>query len=163
MRRAQTVAVSAALCVGIVAGAVLSQRSAPSNDAARVWLALPSQTTLATGTEIAARLQVPDGQGIARSLLGQTEHATLMAVAVRTQELPHRHAKSDLLVIVLRGQGKMTVGDRTETVRVGDIVFVPKGVPHFFTNTDRAPSVALVLFTPPFQPGDTVPVNDKGK
>ncbi len=133
-------------------------RSATDGDAVKVWLALPSQAVLATSAEIAKQVKVSEGQDIARLPLGQTDHATLLAVAIRTQEQPHRHLKSDLLVIMLRGQGRMTVGNRTETVKAGDIVFVPKGVPHFFVNTDREPSVALAIFTPPFQPGDTVPL-----
>lgn len=124
----------------------------------KLWLALPQTPTPLTVPQLTARLPVPASEALRREVFNQTAHVTLLAVAVRTGEKPHRHDKSDMLVIMLKGKGNMTVSDQKFPMQAGDIVFVPKGVPHFFVNTDQEPSIALAVFTPPFQRGDIVPV-----
>jgi quercetin dioxygenase-like cupin family protein len=41
----------------------------------------------------------------------------------------------------------------------GDVVFIPRDTVHYFTNASPYPAIALVVFTPPFDGKDTVPVN----
>jgi quercetin dioxygenase-like cupin family protein len=116
---------------------------------AKVWLCVPQTNAPIDAEKLAEQLTVPPDAPLARKVLAQTDHATIAAVAIRTAELPHRHEKSDLLVILLKGKGEMTVGDRKFAMQAGDIAFIPKGVPHHFTNTDTTPSIGLALFAPP--------------
>lgn len=129
-----------------------------AQSSAKVWLCVPQVNAPVDGEKLAEQLTVPPDAPLARKVLAQTDHATIAAVAIRTAEPLHRHEKSDLLVILLRGKGEMTVGDRKLPMQSGDIVFIPKGVPHRFVNTDATPSIGLALFAPPFKQGDTVPV-----
>ena len=129
-----------------------------AQSSAKVWLCVPQVNAPTDAEKLAEQLTIPPDAPLARKLLVQTDHATIAAVAIRTAEPLHRHEKSDLLVILLRGKGKMTVGDRKLLMQAGDIVFIPKGVPHRFVNTDATLSIGLALFAPPFQQGDTVPV-----
>jgi len=41
---------------------------------------------------------------------------------------------------------------------VGDIVHIPRGAPHYFVNTAAEPTVAFVIFSPPFDGKDNIPV-----
>ncbi|MFA0757898.1 MAG: hypothetical protein PVTTEEND_000014 [Candidatus Fervidibacter sp.] len=120
-----------------------------AQSAAKVWLCLPQGNAPIDAEKLAQQLTVPPDAPLARKMLAQTDHAAIAAVAIRTAELPHRHEKSDLLVILLKGKGEMTVGDRKFPMQAGDIAFIPKGVPHHFTNTDTTPSIGLALFAPP--------------
>ena len=43
---------------------------------------------------------------------------------------PHVHENEDEVFQVLAGQVEMSVGDRTTTLKAGDLIFCPKGVPH---------------------------------
>lgn len=129
-----------------------------AQSSAKVWLCVPQVNAPTDAEKLAEQLTLTPDAPLARKVLAQTDHATIAAVAIRTAEPFHRHEKSDLLVILLRGKGEMTVGDRKLPMQSGDIVFIPKGVPHRFVNTDATPSIGLALFAPPFQQGDTVPV-----
>lgn len=99
----------------------------------------------------------PD-QNICVSLLSKTEQASVHLVQVRVAEKPHVHQTHDLTVFVVRGYGDMTMGTETRKVREGDVIHIPAGVRHYFTNRSESPSAAVVVFSPPFDGKDTVPV-----
>jgi quercetin dioxygenase-like cupin family protein len=40
---------------------------------------------------------------------------------------------------VLRGHAKIGIGDQTYEVKVGDVVFIPEGMPHFYANIGDEP------------------------
>jgi mannose-6-phosphate isomerase-like protein (cupin superfamily) len=46
----------------------------------------------------------------------------------------HRHSQSDNVYIVRRGEGTLTAGDSTYTIRADQIVFIPAGMPHSLSN-----------------------------
>lgn len=58
---------------------------------------------------------------------------------------PHRQ---DELYCVISGRASLTVGDETEQVARGSVVFVPAGVPHRFHHVTEDLRV-LVVFAPP--------------
>jgi quercetin dioxygenase-like cupin family protein len=45
-------------------------------------------------------------------------------------------------------------------LRAGDVTFVPRGVPHWFTRTGADVVVTLAVFSPPLDAPDSVPVDD---
>ncbi|HEY0780285.1 MAG TPA: cupin domain-containing protein [Gemmatirosa sp.] len=60
---------------------------------------------------------------------------------------PHRHAAMDEVFYVLDGEAEFLLGDRRQTARVGDLVFVPRGTVHGFQVT--SPSARFLnLYTP---------------
>ncbi len=75
-------------------------------------------------------------------------------VVVRSRELPHRHNRHDSTVILLQGRGTIVVGKERKQVRPGAVLFIPRGTIHHFANDARDPSVALVVFSPPFDGKD---------
>ena len=63
-------------------------------------------------------------------------------------------------VMMLKGQGYLMLEQRRIDLMVGDVVYIPRGAAHYFTNTAREPTVAFVTYSPPFDGKDIVPVNN---
>ncbi len=93
--------------------------------------------------------------------LGSTAWVSHHIVVVRTEETPHYHRFHDLTVAVLRGEGILNVEQRKISLKAGDVVHINRGTPHFFRNTGSEPSVAFVVFSPPFDGRDTVAAETK--
>jgi len=93
---------------------------------------------------------------VAITELGRTAWSSHHVAVVRTEEKPHYHRFHDLTVVVLRGEGLLTVEQKQIPMSVGDVAHIQRGVPHFFRNTSSQPSAALVMFSPPFDGRDTV-------
>lgn len=55
----------------------------------------------------------------------------------------------DELYICVAGELVMIVGDERETLRPGDAVYVPEGVPHGVRNESDTPAELVLLFGPP--------------
>ena len=58
---------------------------------------------------------------------------------------PHRE---DEVYVVMRGRGRITVGDETRPVEPGSIVYVDRGVDHRFHDINEELAI-LVFFAPP--------------
>ncbi len=99
------------------------------------------------------------GENIKISTLGQGREVSHHVVRVRDREAPHIHRDHDGTVVMLIGRGYLMLGENRVDLAVGDVLFIPRGVVHYFVNTDSDPSVALAIFSPPFDGKDTVPVS----
>ena len=97
------------------------------------------------------------GENIKITTLGQGQSASHHIVQIRDRESPHLHKAHDGTVIVLRGRGYLVMDTRRITLTAGDIVHIPRGVPHYYVNTDLEPTVAFVIYAPPFDGKDNVP------
>lgn len=113
-------------------------------------------------TEVLRQNPLSPGQNIRITLLRQTERSSAHVVQVRTAEVPHVHQTHDLIVLVVSGYGKMVLGSETKTVRAGDLIQIPAGVRHYFTNQSLTPSVAVVVFSPAFDGKDTIRTEPQG-
>jgi len=106
--------------------------------------------------EVLAQNPIPTTANIKVTTLGQGHTVSHHVVQVRDREAPHMHKDHDLTVTVLRGKGYLMLGARRVDLTVGDVVFIPGGTVHYFVNTDRQPSVALAVFSPPFDGKDNI-------
>ena len=97
-------------------------------------------------------------ENIKVTTLGQGSTASHHVVQIRDRELPHIHRNHDLTVVVLRGSGPIVIAQEQRLLAAGDVVFIPRDTVHYFINASRDPAVALVIFSPPFDGKDTVPV-----
>lgn len=77
-------------------------------------------------------------------------------VAIRAQESPHRHEHHDLLIVMLRGHGRMRIGEGERPVGEGSILYVPRGSVHAFSNESAEPAVAYAVYVPAFDGRDRV-------
>lgn len=64
----------------------------------------------------------------------------------------HHHNQEDHIVYIARGQGIARLGDDTRQVKAGDILNLPKGIPHSFTKEGRENLVLLVVATAGWKP-----------
>lgn len=90
--------------------------------------------------------------------LGRDAHTSHHLVWIRDREVPHRHDRHDLFVVILRGQGTMRLGDEERPVGEGSILYVPRGTVHAFRNTSEEPAAAYAVYAPAFDGEDRVVV-----
>ena len=114
-------------------------------------------------SELDAEIARAGSRDVAVSELGRTAWVSEHIAVVRTEEKPHYHRFHDSTVVVLRGEGLMTVDQKQIAMKAGDVAHIHRGVPHFFRNTASSPSAALVIFSPPFDGRDFVAEEEKKK
>jgi mannose-6-phosphate isomerase-like protein (cupin superfamily) len=121
---------------------------------------VPNQYVAAgTGLEsILAAHPLASGQNISAVALGRTESCSYHLVQIRDREQPHVHATHDLVVTVLQGTGRLYVRGEPHPMKAGDVAVVPHATPHYFVNTGSKPAAAFVVFAPPYNGKDQVPV-----
>jgi mannose-6-phosphate isomerase-like protein (cupin superfamily) len=97
-------------------------------------------------------------ENIKLTTLGQSQSASHHVVQIRDREAAHLHKAHDLTVMIVRGRGYLLMDTRRINLTAGDIVHIPRGTPHYYVNTDLEPTVAFVVFAPPFDGKDNIPV-----
>lgn len=108
--------------------------------------------------ELAGRAPLAPDEDFRVVAIGRDAHTSHHVVSIRTREAPHRHDRHDLLVVVLRGHGRMRLGDEARPVGAGSILYVPRGTVHAFANSASEPAVAYAIYSPPFDGTDRVEV-----
>ena len=96
-------------------------------------------------------------ENIKITTLGQGLSVSHHVVQIRDREKPHLHKLHDGTVVMVKGHGYLMIENRRIDLSVGDIVYIPRGAVHYFVNTASEPTVAFVVFSPPFDGKDTVP------
>ena len=101
----------------------------------------------------AAIIKTPHGSEI-RPLVDRTTSA-IERCSLAEEILPagaavgrHHHLETEEIYYILRGAGRMTVGDETREVEAGDAVFIPRGQAHTLENTGREPMTILLVCGP---------------
>ncbi len=61
----------------------------------------------------------------------------------------HIHPNCEEVVYVLDGEVEHTLGDQKTTLRAGDLIVVPRDVPHRLINRTSAPVRAYIVFSSP--------------
>ena len=102
------------------------------------------------------RAELAPGQDFNATLLGSDPHQSHHLVAIRSAETPHRHDEHDLLIIVIEGHGSMLIGQESQPVGAGSIVYIPRRTRHAFSNESPTPATAYAVYTPPFDGEDRV-------
>lgn len=135
----------------------LAPASSPGGPPAVLDALLPDGRLTRPLEELAAEPLAPD-----RTLrvveLGRDAHTSHHLVWIRDRETPHRHDRHDLLVVILRGEGGMLLGDEERAVGEGSVLYVPRGTRHAFRNRSAAPAAAYVVYAPAFDGSDRVEV-----
>jgi NAD(P)H dehydrogenase (quinone) len=76
-------------------------------------------------------------------------------VPTGTRTLLHRHAVTEELYHITQGEGRMTLGAEQFTVRVGDTIQIPPGMPHCIEATGTEPLRLLCCCAPAYAHNDT--------
>lgn len=72
-----------------------------------------------------------------------------------TRTLLHRHHRSEELYHITAGEGRMTLGEETFPVRVGDTLCIPPGTPHCIEALGTTALRLLCCCAPAYSHGDT--------
>ena len=86
--------------------------------------------------------------------VGKTDEASYHIVRLQGVEPEHTHDTHDLVTTVLKGTGKIYFRDQSFDLQKGDVVHIPKGVPHWVENTGPEAMEAYAVFVPPFDGKD---------
>lgn len=105
-------------------------------------------------------LKTPHGSEIRPLIDRTTSEIELCSLAEETLPAghavtPHHHRKTEEIYYILRGQGRMTVGDETREVSAGDAIFIPRGNTHTLLNTGASPLTLLLVCGPAHSAEDT--------
>ena len=122
-----------------------------------VFLQYDKELRQANVSKLLADNPLGPSENIKLITLGQGQSASHHLVQIRDRESPHLHKAHDGTVIMVRGRGYLVMDTRRITLAAGDIAYIPRGVPHYYVNTDLEPTVAFVIFAPPFDGKDNVP------
>jgi quercetin dioxygenase-like cupin family protein len=72
-------------------------------------------------------------------------HATLMTGA---NSGLHRHTRERETFYLLSGEIEFVLDGQTQTARVGDVVSIPQGLAHRFSNPHPEPATAMLVLNP---------------
>jgi len=67
----------------------------------------------------------------------------------------HRHPLSEELYHITAGRGRMTLGEDSFDVEMGDTICIPPGTPHCIASTGTEPLRILCCCAPPYAHDDT--------
>jgi mannose-6-phosphate isomerase-like protein (cupin superfamily) len=62
---------------------------------------------------------------------------------------PEAHKKSDQVLLVLDGEVEGEIANETVTLRGGDVVVIPAGTRHKFSNRGSADAITFNTYSPP--------------
>ena len=88
-------------------------------------------------------------------------NATEDVVWIKTEVKPHIHSHHTEFAYILKGTGKMLLGDSTFIVSQGDLIFIPAGIVHALQVTSDTPVKVLTVHAPRYDGKDRVEVNMK--
>ena len=94
-------------------------------------------------------LMHPEIHGNARQSLAEA------TVPKSTTTSLHRHHNTEEIYYITDGQGRMTLGDQTFKVMVGDTICIPPGTPHRLEHTGKKDLKLLCCCAPPYSHDDT--------
>jgi mannose-6-phosphate isomerase-like protein (cupin superfamily) len=75
----------------------------------------------------------------------------------------HRHLHHSETVWIIRGAGRLTIGDEKHKVSAGTIITIPAGTSHSFYSLGKTPAVAISVFSPAFDGKDRIYDNATGR
>jgi mannose-6-phosphate isomerase-like protein (cupin superfamily) len=106
-------------------------------------------------TDIASAARANDAF---RRVLHTTGHLQLVVMALQPDEDigAEAHEHIDQVLVFVDGTVRAEVGGETSEVGPGDVVVVPAGTQHNFTNVGAEPARLYTLYGPPDHPPDTV-------
>ena len=69
-----------------------------------------------------------------------------------TGDKAEAHKNSDQVLLVMEGELTGEVSDERPHLKTGDVLIIPAGVKHRFTNKAGAPAITFNVYTPPAYP-----------
>ena len=109
----------------------------------------------------AAVIKTPHGSEI-RPLIDRTT-SDIERCSLAEEVLPagasvsrHHHLETEEVYYILRGAGRMTVGDEVREVSAGDAIFIPRGQSHTLENIGPETMTLLLVCGPAYSREDHI-------
>ena len=110
---------------------------------------------------------------LSTNLLGDTQElrtdkvegdslSSVYLTQVRGEMKAHSHLHHKETVYLVRGAGRLTLGDKKYKIGAGEVITIPTGTPHSFYSMGKIPAVAISVFSPGFDGKDRVYENPDG-
>ena len=99
---------------------------------------------------------VQPGEDIAKANILAMDYSSAHFIQIRGTEKKHSHDLHDLTVVIQSGRGRMYLGNSSVSVQAGAVVFIPRGLEHYFVNGGPEPATAMAIYSPPFDGKDIV-------
>jgi quercetin dioxygenase-like cupin family protein len=61
---------------------------------------------------------------------------------------PHFHKQTDEIIYILEGKYEFSIGGKTQIAEKGEMIVIPRNMPHGFRNLLAEPSKLLAIITP---------------
>jgi mannose-6-phosphate isomerase-like protein (cupin superfamily) len=88
--------------------------------------------------------------------LGRPQSLAEATVPAGGSTRAHLHRESEEIYLVIRGSGRMLLGDEEHAIGVGDCVVIPSGTVHRLWADPAEPLVVVCSCVPPYSDEDTV-------
>jgi len=103
------------------------------------------------------------GEALKKVDLGRTSSSSQHLIIVLTNELLHVHEHHDGEAVIIEGKGNLFAAEKKISLKKGDVVVLPQGLPHYFENTHSKPTIIFVTFSPPYDDLDHLIVQSPTK
>lgn len=90
-----------------------------------------------------------------KSIAGDSLSSGFVIIIKKEVKL-HKHLQHSEFVVVLEGEGKMSLGDKEFTIQKNDIIFIPKNTPHKVITTSKKPLKVVSIQSPYFDGKDRI-------
>ena len=110
-------------------------------------------------SSVLARNSPAKGEAIKIVPVVQGQDASVTVVRAMGELPPHYHESREEVVYVIRGGGTMLLGNEKRPIKAGDILHIPRRVPHGFVNGAKRETVVLSVMAPPFDGKDRIFLN----
>lgn len=105
--------------------------------------------------------KLPEGEKTKLFPLFENADHTVNVIQTRGAVPTHYHAEHDELVMILDGGGKFTIEGKTQDVKAGDVLVIPRGAVHGFVHEGQGVTAVVSVFSPKFDPKDRIMVQPK--
>ena len=87
---------------------------------------------------------------------GERSQTAVMTLAPgkSSGEKAEAHESSDQVLLILEGELTGKVGNEHQSLKRGDVIMIPSGVKHRFTNRAQTRAVTFNVYSPPAYPAD---------
>ena len=99
---------------------------------------------------------VQPGEDVSKAKILEMDNASAHFIQIRGTEKKHSHDFHDLTVVLQSGRGRMYLGNSSVSVQAGAVIFIPRGLDHYFVNGGPEPATAMAVYSPPFDGKDIV-------
>jgi len=103
------------------------------------------------------------GQASRSDVIAWDSTSSVHLTQVETAVESHHHNTHDENVWIIRGAGRLTMGDQKLKVKAGQVIHIPRGTSHAFHNMGSNPAVVISVFSPGFDSKDRVYEDKTGK